>query len=307
MTAPQPTPLTWRQIAARQDGVLARPQALAAGMTRGAWEWKLGRHWTRIGEGVAVTHSGTPTESQLRWAAVLHGGQGAALDGDIALVVRGVKRLLVVRYDVSVTPGRTISPVRVDGFCLKPHRIKHLQRWHSPVDGLPVVRIDLATLHAAAWAPSDREAERRLTLVVQQRKTKPANLRSVLLKQPRLRRRALLLEVLNDVEHGAHASSELDFLRFCRRHRLPEPDELQVKVRTGGVKYLDARYVKQKISVEVDGAHHMWAEQWDADTLRSVQLAVSTKGTGEQLIRITQGNMRHSGDERAGLLRQLLL
>jgi hypothetical protein len=308
MASPEPLPeLTWRDIAARQGGVIGRAQALAHGLTPDAWDWKLGRHWRAIGEGVAVTHSGTPTEQQRRRAAVVHGGPGAALDGDAALVALGVKRVPVVAFDVAVPLKRQVSPIAAEGFALRPHRIKDVLQWTSPAQGIPTVRIDLAVLHAAAWAATDREAELRLALVVQQRKSKANNIRSVLLKQARLRRRALLLETLEDIEFGAHATSELDFLRFCRRHGLAVPDELQVKVRANGAKYLDARYRRQRISVEVDGAHHMWVEQWEADTLRSLQLAVAAHGTGEQLIRITQGNLRHSGDEVARLLRQLLL
>jgi hypothetical protein len=298
--------LTWEQIARQQHGTLARYQALRHGLSRDAWDYRVGRHWTAVGEGVAVTHSGEPTPKQLRWAAVLHGGEGAALDGDIALIARGVKRLSVIRYDVSVPVTRQVTPVRVPGLYVKAHRSQHVGRWSSAHGGILTVHIDPATLHAAAWAPSDREAELRLALVVQQKQTTPGRLRSVLLKQTRLRRRALLLEVLDDIELGAHASSELDFLRFCRRHGLPLPDRLQVRVRADGTKYLDARYDRQRVSVEIDGAHHMWVEQWDADVLRSLQLAVATRGTGETLIRITTGNLRHSETQVAGLLRQLL-
>src|SRR3954451_22796200 len=103
MSVPQPEkprPLTWQEVAARQSGVISRQQALAGGLTEDAWDWKVGRDWTAIGQGVAVTHSGIPTERERRWAAVLHGGPGAALDGDAALAARGVKRLHVVAFDV---------------------------------------------------------------------------------------------------------------------------------------------------------------------------------------------------------------
>lgn len=304
MTA-EPAPKTWRDIADEQDGVLGRAQALGAGLTADAWQWQVEHHWSALGEGVAVTHTGEPTPSQLRWAAVVHGGKGAALDGDVALVQLGVKRLHLARHDISVPPARQVAPVRVQGFFLSPHRTLHVETWTSPVGGLPTVRIQLAALHATAWAPSDREAELRLCLVVQQRKATPPQLRSVLEKQTRLRRRALMRDVLDDLELGAHANSELDYLRFCRTHTLPLPDELQVLVRADGKRYVDARYRKQQVSVEVDGAHHLWVEQWDKDALRTFELLVA-QGPGERVVRITQGNMRHDGPKLAGLLRQLL-
>ncbi len=312
MTAPAPSSpptktLTCAEIALAQNGVIGRQQALKAGMTPDQWRWKTAHHWTSIGEGVAVTHSGEPTYNQKRWAALVHAGEDAALDGDIALQTHGVKRLHLVRYDISVPPKRQVEPVSVDGFFLVPHRTQRTTLWTSKTHGLPTIRIDLATLHAAAWAPSDREAELRLCLVVQQGKTKPSALRSVLQKQTRLRRRALILEALDDIELGAHANSEIDFLRFCRRNGIPRPDQLQVLVRADGKRYLDARWSWLNLSVEIDGAHHMWVEEWDADALRSLEVAIALRGTGETLIRLTQGNLRHSEEKVAELLRQLFV
>ena len=308
MTSPESRPqaLTWQEIAEQQDNVLGRCQALGAGLTGATWDWRVGRKWTAVGDGVAALHTGAPTASQLRWAAVLHAGHGAALTGDAALAVWGAKRLAFAVHDVAVPEQRHVAWVRDPLLTMHPRRVRGLSELVSPRPGIPLVQVHVAALHAAAWAPSEREAERRIALVVQQRLTTPARIRAALELMPRLRRRGLLLEVLDDVELGAHAGSELDFLRFCRRNGLPEPDELPVKVRANGVKYLDARYRRQRVGVELDGAHHMWVDAWDADALRSLTLAAASRGTGEQLLRITQGMLRHSGDEVARLLRVIL-
>ena len=309
MTAPKPERplLTWRELAAEQDQVLGRTQALRHGLSPDAWDWRIAHDWTPVGRGVAVLHTGEPTPSQLRWAAVVHMGGSAALTGDAALQLWGVKRLPFVVHDVAVEAGRHLAWVRTPELTVRPWQLTHLEGLTSPRPGLPVLKVAAAVLHAAARAPSDREAEKRIALVVQQRLTTPARIREALVAMPRLRRRQLLLVVLDDVEHGAHAESELGFLRFCRRNGLPSPDDLQVRVRAGGTKYLDARYRRQRVSIELDGAHHQWVEQWDADTLRSLQLAVTSRGTGELLIRLTGGNLRHSEPEVAQLLRELLL
>lgn len=308
MTTPEPEeePRTWRDIAGDQDQVLDRGQALAHGLTADAWDWRLGRDWTSVGRGVAVLHTGDPTPSQLRWAAALHGGTDAALTGDAALTAHGVKRLSVVIHDVAVPAGRHLAWVRHPLLTVRPWQVSHLHDLVSPRPGVPLLRPEVAVLHAAARAPSDREAEKRVAMVVQQRITTAGRIRTALAAMPRLRRRRLLAVVLDDIELGAHAESELDFLRFCRRNGLPEPDALQVKARANGTKYLDARYEKQRVNVELDGAHHMWVEQWDADTLRSLELAVGARGSGEQLVRLTGGNLRHSEPRVAALLRQLL-
>lgn len=308
MTSPDrdEAPLTWRDIADEQDDVLGRQQALATGLTPDAWDWRIQHEWTSIGKGVAVLHTGDPTPAQLRWAAVVHAGRAAALTGDAALVVHGVKRLSFVIHDVAVPAGRHVVWVRDPLLTMRPWQLTHLSDLVSPRPGVPVLKAEVAVLHAAARAASDREAEKRIAMVVQQRVTTAGRIREAVAKMPRLRRRQLIATVLDDVELGAHAESELDFLRFCRRNGLPEPDELQVKVRANGIKYLDARYRGQRVGVELDGAHHMWVEQWDADTLRSLELAVSSRGNGEQLVRLTSGNLRHSEARVAELLRTLL-
>ena len=305
---PQAAPPTVVELLDRQRLVISRPQVLAAGHTDEWWDHKLdsGRR-TGLGPGVAVAHSGKPEVEQLRWAAVLHGGRDAALTGDAALVHFGVKRLTVTSYDVAIPSERRMHHVVTEHLTVEPHRVKHLELWSAGHPHLRLVHVHAATLHAAAWAESDEEAEHRLTLVVQQRKTTPAAIRISLAQMPRLPRRALITEVLQDVELGAHAQSELDFLRFCRRNGLPEPDALQVKVRAGGTRYLDAYYRGRRLIIEVDGAHHRWARQWEADTMRSLQLAVATRGTGEQVVRLTRAMMRHHETETADLLRQLLL
>lgn len=306
--AAEEKPLRWWEIAALQDDVIARYQALAAGMTVAQWDWKLSRgHWKAVAPGVAVTHTGGLTDRQRWWAAALHAGSGAAISGDAGLVARGMKKITVPVIDVAVPHKRQVVAVATTELTLAPHRLGDVSAWRVEIRGLPVLKPEAAALHAAAWAASDRQAETRLAMVVQQRLTAVVLLRAALEKMPRLPRRALIREVLDDVEFGAHAQSELEFLRFCRRNGLPEPDEMQVKVRAGGTHYLDARYRRQKVSVEVDGTHHKEVEQWDKDTLRSLQLAVAARGTGEQLIRITRANMRHDEAKVADLLRTLLL
>ena len=130
-------------------------------------------------------------------------------------------------------------------------------------------------------------------------------LRDVLAQMPALKRRALVLAVLDDVELGAHAGSELQFLRFCRKHALPLPDDLQLRVRAGSTHYLDARYRRQRVAVEVDGAHHREAATWEADLLRTLRLTAAM--SGDRLVRLTPGMMRHDGPEVAAHLRTLLL
>jgi hypothetical protein len=297
----------WRETAESQEQVLARWQALSGGMSRHAWDWALThRGWTPLGGGVAMTHSGKPSDRQLPFAAVLHAGKGASLSGDAGLVELGVTRIRVKTYDVVVPRDRHVQGVNHTLLKTKIHRTNVPETSIRRIRGLPLVKAELSVLHAAAWAKTDREAEQRLAMTVQQQITAVPPMRAALALAPRMQRRALIATVLDDIELGAHAQSEIEFLRFCRLHGVPVPDELQVKVRTTGLRYLDGRYHQQRVSLEIDGAHHRWAEQWDADTLRSLELTVAARGTGEQFIRLTQANLRHDAEKVVGLLKALL-
>ena len=112
--------------------------------------------------------------------------------------------------------------------------------------------------------------------------------------------------VLADVRQGAHAQTELDFLRLLRRHGLPLPDRLQLRVRAGGKRYLDAWWERQRVTVELDGAHHRSAGTWDADTLRGNAVAVAQRHDRLLLLRFTTGNLRHDEPQVVAQLRAAL-
>ena len=164
-----------------------------------------------------------------------------------------------------------------------------------------------AVLHAAAWASSDRAAEWRIAAAVQQRLVLPVDLRRTLGDMPSLRRRRLVAAVLDDVQHGAHAASELDFLRFLRRHGLPPPDRLQQPVRHSGLRYLDAWWARQRVAAELDGAHHRSVAVWEADVLRANDVLVAGRTDGTVLLRFTTGNLRHDAGRVAAQLAAVLL
>lgn len=316
MAHPLPVPpsaVDWRGLLDAQCGVLARRQALASGMSVRAWDWRhrSGR-WRALLPGVSVAHTGEPTDEQLAWAAVLHCGAGAALTGDWALVRQGwrlAERPTVVH--VAVPEGRVVragARLRADRpVTVVAHQVRRLPSLVHPARTPPVVWVAPALLHAVAHAPSDRAAEWRVAAVVQQRLTDVAHLRSALAAQPRLRRRALVRIVLDDVEHGAQALSELDLLRLLRAHGLPLPDRLQRLVRADGKRYLDAWWERQRVAVEVDGAHHLEVGQWDADVLRANAVVVAERHDRVLLLRFTTSHLRHDQATVAGQLRPVLM
>jgi hypothetical protein len=334
-------PRCWQELAAEQDGVVGRRQAMLAGLSEDQWQWRLdsGR-WQSVLPGVAVVHSGPVTERQRAFAAVVYAGEGARLSADAALVVHGMRHLPVTVVHVAVPAGRVVRPQayaapgdtgganserdrardrsgstgwRVgDGSSdeqhrLEPHQVSHLALLAHPVRRPATVRPAPAVLHAAAWAPSDRAAEWRIAAAVQQRLVAPQQLRTALADMSRLHRRPLVRAVLDDVEQGAHAAGELDFLRFLRVHALPPPDRLQRPVRSGTLRYLDAWWERQRVNVELDGAHHRRVGAWEDDALRANDVVVAERHDRIVLLRFTRGNLRHDGPRVASQLRAVLL
>lgn len=302
---------TLTELLDRQDGVLARGQALAAGLSVDTWRWRRASgRWQSLLPGVAVAHSGGVSEEQLRWAAVLHCGAGAALTGDAALRLWGLPVPVPEVWRVAVPTGRGVVPQLqpVGLLKLQPHRVLPLASLVHPVRLPPVVRPAPAVLHAAGWAPSDRVAEARVAASVQRRLVTVTQLREAQRVLTRSARRALVRAVLDDVELGAHARSELGLLAFLRRHHLPLPDRLQLAVRAGTrLRYLDGWWEQQRVALEMDGAHHRLVGDWEADLLRSAELAVAARDDRVLLLRFTPGQLRHDGPHVADLLRRTLL
>lgn len=310
-SAPVLRPATLVELLDLQGGVVTRAQARRTGMTEDQWQWRLdaGR-WRSVLRGIAVAHTGELTESQYRWAARLAAGRGGALSGDAALIELGMKLPTPAVLHAAVPPGRRLAPQAFllgQDRSLQGHRISGLQAWLHPAHAPQVLRVAPAVLHAAAWAPSDRLAEWRVAAAVQQRLVRPSDLRTALAQMPRLPRRALVAVVLDDVELGAHATSELEFLRSLRRHALPAPDVLQRCVRTGTRCYLDAWWERERVAVELDGAHHRLVGQWEADTLRLNAVVLAERHDRVLPLRFTPGHLRHDGDEVAQQLRTALL
>lgn len=316
MTAHQPSShdpaRPWRELAAEQDGVLTRPQALRGGLTEDQWQWRLdARRWRPVVPGVVVTHTGPVTAGQHAWAAVLLAGPGACLSGDAALDRLGLRLGELCAVHVAVPEGRSLRPRVLAGgerpVRVLPRQVVRLEALRHPTRMPPTVRAAAAVVHSAAWAVSDRAAEWRVAAAVQQRLVLPSDLRRTLDGMPSLRRRRLLRSVLDDVELGAHAAGELEFLRFLRSHGLPPPDRMQQPVRAHGLRYLDAWWSRQRVAVELDGAHHRSVAVWQDDVLRANDVLVAGRHDGTVLLRFTTGNLRHDGVRVAAQLAAVLL
>lgn len=137
----------------------------------------------------------------------------------------------------------------------------------------------MAAVRAALWAASDREAALILTMTVQQGLCRVGDIAQEMLRIRRDKRRPFVHGVLIDLDGGVRSLSELDMIRGCRDRGLPPPD-LQVVRRTGsGNYYLDARWGRWGVVVEVDGIQHVWVQNVIADAIRHNAIA-----TGSDLV-----------------------
>jgi very-short-patch-repair endonuclease len=223
---------------------------------------------------------------QQLWVAVLTAGPGALLAGSTAVVEGGVSGLRDATLQVLIPAPRSstarlpslppdMPPVRV-------HRSRVLPDDHRQAGSPPRTAMPRAVIDAAVWA---RDADRARTVIAaacQQRRVTAAQVLEALAVTPTVGRRALIRSTLADIEGGAGALSEIDFVELCRRHRLPAPN-LQERRRDadGRIRYLDVYWKPWRLHAEIDGAHHMDPEHWAADMLRQNEVWIR----GDRILR----------------------
>ena len=285
--------------AARQGGVLSRAQLYEVGVTR----WQIRAHvragrWQLLGDRAVHLGNGSVSPPGEQWAAVIHGGPRACLDGASALVAGGLVRFEVDRVRVSVPRGvRVRHHPRFD--------VRQTRRW-SETDvvraGIPRTRPAVAAVRAALWARTDREATYVLVLTVQQGLTTPQAIGEELLRVRRDARRVLLHSVVNELLDGARSLGELDVTRELRRRGLPLPDRQVLRRDRQNRYYLDLYWADYRLVLEIDGIHHTWADSVVGDALRQNALALA----GDTVLRLPLLGLRLRADDFFAQVEQAL-
>lgn len=264
-------------LAAEHDGVVHRLALAQHGIDRfgirnevaaGRW-FKAGRHTVAIG-------SPDLGEEAQWWRAVWESGSGARLDGATALQAVGMTGFRSPLIEVTVphdSRSHRVERVRL-------HRLRE----PAAVVGAGIRRVapEVATVHAAQWAVTDRQAALLLCLPIQQRLTTVTRLQLVWRTVRRSPRRQFLDEVIADVTDGAHSLGELDFAGMARRAGLPRPTRQAVRDGPDGRVYLDVSWDDVGLVVEIDGGHHALALNPIDDALRQNERVTA----GERVIRI---------------------
>ncbi len=297
------------RAAQSQHGLLTTSQLRALGVTGDqrraeidGQRWRFAApHTIRVGASDSVDTAGL-------WAAVLAcsprcaaaGSRTAALGGLTALLLAGLEGidgdgLIHVAAPKSSRPLPSARGVR----------IHETRRWRDEdiVDTpIPHVRVPMAAVHAALWARTDREAALLLVAPVQQRLTTAVSIAEALELVRRDKRRTFMRAIVDELVDGVRSLNELDFAALCRRRGLPEPSRQVVVRTTKGRAYLDVRWDRYRVTVEVDGIGHLRVDRWLDDSLRHNEIAV----TGDIVLRVPSLGLRLDPDRHVDLVERAL-
>ena len=240
------------EVSARQAGAITRAQARAAGLTDEAIEVRLhsGR-WQQVFGRVYATFSGPLPRDCLLRAAVLRTGDGATLSHETAAELAGLADRPSSQIHITVPAGRRITPI--PGVALHRSRRVHLARHVSRLP--PQTRVEDTVLDLTQSATDLDTALSWCARACGRRLTTPARLSAALDTRQRVRWRAELHAVLQDVADGCHSLLEIRYLRDVeRRHGLPRARrQLATRRPDGGRGYADVCYDEFGVIVELDG------------------------------------------------------
>ncbi|VXC27903.1 hypothetical protein [Nocardioides sp. AX2bis] len=275
------SPEVVRALLRRQDGVLARRQALQAGLDAADVRRMLrGRTWTTLLPGVYVDHTGRPSWTQDAWAAVL-ATWPAALQGTSALRAfdgppprEGGPARPTIHVAVA---RRRARPAPLAGVVV--HQVARLDEtvlWNL---GPPRQRYPDAVLDAAAAAGTELDRVAVLARAAGSRRTTVAQVVAALAHRTRYPRRRWTEDVLRDAAAGTCSVLEHRYLVGVERaHGLPRARRQQREAGVTGVVYRDVAL--GAAVVELDGRlHHDDPVARDEDLERDLDVAVSGRAT----------------------------
>ena len=271
---------TVHELATVQADVATRRQLLDLGLTADQIEAQIeGGRWRQVNEAVIVMHNGPLTQEQRVWVVSLSAPEPSALCGLTATARSGLVGFETEVVHVLVQRGAKMLPL--PGIPVKVHESRRFTAEDIFTINPPFrVSIARAVIDAAVWSRPAQMAARILVAGVQQRLVTPRDLGEELEKAGKVRHRRLLRLLLNDLEGGAQALSEVEFLRFCRRHRLPRPEMNHRTDVAGRRRYLDAVFTMpdgRVVRAEIDGGVHLkLAVRW-RDTLRENDMVIDGK------------------------------
>ncbi|WP_323102366.1 hypothetical protein [Intrasporangium sp. YIM S08009] len=280
-----------RGLADEQGGVVSRRQLRAVGITHDHVRNEVAaERWTTLGRQAVAVHGG-PLPAQARaWAALWEVGERiAVLDGVTSLSAAGMTGFDEATLHVSVRHTHDIP--RLQG--VRVHKVIRRLDDELIQVGIPRTRPAVAAVRAAGWAVSDRQAALLLLMPVQQRLTTPDALLEASRRCLGRRRRGFIRGVVRDITLGVESLGELDFARLCRARRMPEPSRQVLRREPRGRMYLDVRWDRFDLVVEIDGMQHREGLAVSVDNLTRNAVVLG----GDRVLRIDLVGLRCHEDE----------
>ncbi len=272
---PRDARVAW--VAARQDGVVSHAQLLEAGLTQAGIQHRVAAGWLhRVHRGVfAVGHPGL-TDRGVWAAAVLRGGEGAALSHRSAAALWGIWR--DGDMPAITAPGmdrRGTAFIEVHANRIRPGDT-------MLVDNIRVTKVARTLLDLAEVLTLDQLVQ-AIDHATNARHLRPT-LMSSMIKQSRGRRglkplkQALLITRPQDVL--TRSELERRALRLIAKAGVPIPE---VNVRLHGYE-VDLLWRDQRLAVELDGREH---HDTDTGLERDTRRAGNLQAHGWTVLRFT--------------------
>lgn len=252
-------------------GVLPLSVLRDAKVTRGRQRAMVAaERWRTLpGKGVIIGPSAVSREAAWR-EALMAIGPGARLGGVTALESHGLVGFTELLIHVWIQKG-------LEKQSHPDVRVHETRRWcvdDAMPNGLPRSRPAVATVQAALWAVSLRQAMLCMVMPIQQRLVTGDDVGVELDRVKRHRFRKPLQAGLRDIRLGAESLNEIDFAVACRQRQLPEPDRQEVRELPNGRAVLDVYWKRYRVVVEVNGAGHNALDVAMRDEVRLTDLQI---------------------------------
>ncbi len=254
----------------RQNGVIARSQALACGMSPGALRRRIADRgpWQRLLPHTYLAATGTPTGTQREIAALAYAGRESLITGSAALRHHGIRAEETGVITVLIPARRTVRSTET----VRIWRTRRMPRFLVD-DGVRVVLPPRAVADAARALPGLREVRAVVADAVQAGRCPISMLADELDEGPR-RHSALLRQAVAEVRDGIRSVTEAEFRDLLRRARLPMP-MFNARIFASGtfLAKADAWWPDAGVAAEVDSREwHLRPSDWERTMRRHAAL-----------------------------------
>src|SRR5258708_678865 len=258
-------PVSLRDLAAIQRGVICRSQVLSAGLSTQLIRCRVeGGRWQRLHKGVYATFSGPADRQATLWAAVLRAGPGSALSFQTAAELDGLIDKPSSLIHVTIPPSRRVTSIYgvVTDIKLDAERARH------PVRLPPRTRLEETVLDLADYCEDVVDAIDWVARALGRRLTTQEQLQRALNQRSRHRWRLDMDTILSPDLAGIHSALEYRYFRYVERpHGLPKGSRQHRVVQGARTAYRDVLYDVFSLVVELDGriAHpggSRWSDVW---------------------------------------------